>query len=238
MATNVVIGGKTLNCAKYKMATNVVVSVVSLFPAEPSSYSLTNTYTSSTTFTAPANGYYQIEVQGASGTGGGYFRKSNYVVFGGGGGGGGGCAISRVQMNKGDTIVISIGGVGSTTKATINSSRASYSAPQATSGGNGSTPTSSNTTMSGGAGGVGSNGNYANYSGGAGGSGVEGSQYAYISSSYGVVPAGGPGGSAGYTGGQTGGTGGGHTGTSGGNYYNATSGSAGFVKIYAGNTNA
>ena len=48
-----------------------VASVIpSAFPAEPSSYALIGTYSSSQTFTAPEDGWYQVELFGRSGAGG------------------------------------------------------------------------------------------------------------------------------------------------------------------------
>lgn len=226
MATNVVVGGKTLNCAGKLMATNVVVSVVSLFPSSPSAYNLIGTYTGNQTWTAPENGYFQIEVFGASGSGG---DPSNSYA-GGGGGGGGGYACSRVTLNKGDAIALTVGAVGATTSAAVNSSHNnSYDHTlQVTSGGNGA-KASGKTPGSGGAGGTGSGGNYANYAGGAGGNGGAGSAYA--------VGAGGNGGTAGYSGGNVGGKGG----QSGiiivGGETKGEAGAAGFIKIYRGNTN-
>lgn len=234
MKSNVVIGGKTLNCAKYKMATNVVVSVVSLFPSSPSSYNLIGTYTEGGvfTFTAPSTGYFQVEVQGASGSGGNY---NNSWYAGGGGGGGGGCAISRVKLNKGDTITLYVSYTGYTNQAVINSSIESYATPMVTSGGVGGNAGVNSTDDgyvayggSGGAGGVASGGNYANYNGGAGSTGSVGSMI--------NGGAGGSGGSPGYTGGRYGGAGG----TSKsyiGSAAAPTEGSTGFIKIYAGNTN-
>lgn len=231
MKTNVVVGGKTLNCAKYKMATNIVVSVVNLFPTEPSSYNLIGTYTSSQTWTAPEDGYFQIEVFGASGNGGnGAFMKYStflYYTYGGGGGGGGGYACSRIKMNKGDTIALTVGGVGVTSSASINSSFETYSALSVTNGANGGNATTSPTmaTGSGGEGGKATGGNYANKNGGNGGTGKKASK---------APASGGAGGTVGYTGGNAGGAGGGagkDVSESGG------AGAAGFIKIYRGNTN-
>ena len=54
-------------------------------------------------------------------------------------------------MNKGDTIVLTVGGVGATTSAKITSGVESYSSPQVTSGANGG----AGTDGGGGAGGAG-----------------------------------------------------------------------------------
>lgn len=227
MKTNVVIGGKTLNCAKYKMATNVVVSVVSLFPSAPSAYNLIGTYTANQTWTAPETGYFQIEVFGASGSGGNAITASDRGKRGGGGGGGGGYACSRIKMNKGDTIVLTVGATGVTTIAKINSGVENYSSPQVTSGANGGKGTNSN-GGAGGVGGVGSNGNYSNATGGAGTNGQNGSA---------IQGATGGTGGAGASGAPNGGNGASIKGMFGGSTVAARSGSSGFIKIYRGNTN-
>lgn len=248
MATDVVVGGKTLKCSGKLMATDVVIAVASLFPSAPSAYNLIGTYTSSQTWTAPEDGWYRIEDQGASGNGGSRKYSTKYTNDGGGGGGGG-CAISEIKMKKGDTIVITIGnyptsstnknngGQAGTTTAVINSSLESYSALTVTgaySGYAGSTTNGTNKGGNGGAGGVGSGGNVANYSGGAGAKGGWSRSTSYADATR--TPA--AGGTAGYTGGNVGGTGSGLTHED----YEAndrapTNGSNGFVKIYAGNTN-
>lgn len=243
MKTNVVIGGKTLNCAKYKMATDVVIAVVSLFPSSPSSYNLLSQYTASNTWTAPEDGYYQIEVFGASGSGGLSFTynpgstTSTRKRYGGGGGGGGGYSCSRVKMNKGDTIVLNVGAIGATTSAIINSSYDnSYDHTiQVTSGISGTN--AGNTSSSwfpsysagiGGAGGTASGGNYQNANGSAGTDGA--------STTGNTAASGGVGGAAGYTGGNAGGDGANSTSSS--SYSkDAEPGSAGVIKIYRGNTN-
>ena len=82
----------------------------------------------------------------------------------------------------------------------------------------------------GGAGGIASGGNYANHNGGSGAAGLDGNIY--------TQGDGGAGGSPGYSGGRSGGNGGTRKSTLGGTTVEPTGGSAGFVKIYAGNTNA
>lgn len=225
MATNVVVGGKTLNCAKYKMATNVVVSVVSLFPSAPSTYNLIGTYTSNQTWTAPENGYFRIEVFGASGKGAdAKSTSSNNKAFGGGGGGGGGYSCSQgVTLNKSDTIVLTIGGVGSTTSAVVNSSHNNSfdHTLQVTSGTNG-------TGTSAGSGGIASGGKTTNANGS---EGSKGESKTWIEGA-----AGGAGG-AGANGAPNGGNGGSVKGLISGSTVAAGSGSAGFIKIYRGNTN-
>lgn len=252
MATNVVVGGKTLACAGKHMATNVVVSVISLFPSNPSSYNLIGTYTSSGSFTAPSTGWFQIELQGASGTGG----KNNDATDSsgdafrmiGGGGGGGGCAISRVKMNKGDSISFSLGAANTKTtsgngsagssnawqkagdsSATINSSFNEYDHTLNVTGAyNGRDAINSITGYgTGGNGGAGSGGNHANYTGGTGANGWK--------QQYNKKCSGASGGNAGYSGGNAGGAGEGWDGS-----YKDTShanGANAFIKIYAGNTN-
>lgn len=241
MKTNVVVGGKTLNCAKYKMATNVVISVASLFPSQPTSYSLIGTYSSSQTWTAPEDGYFQIEVFGASGNGGkgvAYYYPIGPIssAASGGGGGGGGKAISRVKLNTGDTIVLTLNGVGTDTTAAINSSIETYNTITVTSGGNGGNVSISGTSLSQAAGGAGGNASGGNYSNANGSSGGDGELKASGASS---APAKGIGGSI-YTTGGDGGTGylttGSYLGGSWGNY-EGESGVAGYIKIYRGNTN-
>lgn len=242
MKTNVIIGGKTLNCAKYKMATNINISVISLFPSqEPTSYSLINTYTTSQTWTAPESGYFQIEVFGASGNGGtSQVRRTSsvYRVATGGGGGGGGYSCSRIKLNKGDTIALSVGAVGSTTTATINSTIESYSSPEVTSGadGAGGTVSTSGTTKPGlgGAGGTASYGNYSNINGGAGSKGSE-------QNTSNVKNLNGGTGGTGSNGAPNGGDGASYTKGSGllglGSTGSPGTGSPGFFKISRGNTN-
>lgn len=213
---------------------------LSFFPAEPSSYEYMALITSSQIWTAPEDGYFQIEVFGASGNGGAYAYERNtsstfYTGFGGGGGGGG-YACSRVKLNKGDTVVITR---STTCEAVINSSLETYSTMSVTSGGNGGagTASASNKTASGGTGGTGgtaSGGNYANNAGSKGKTGQSWKGNYSKDVSY-TVPSGG---AAGYSGGNKGGNG-------GYQYFNSvailvskpTNGSAGFIKIYRGDTN-
>lgn len=187
---------------------------LTFFPEEPSAYNQLALITSSQTWTAPENGWFQIEVFGASGNGGNG-KSSTFKTYGGGGGGGGGYSCSRIKMNKGDTISLTVGAIGSTSSASINSSLESYSKLSVTYGRNGTDGRVGTTEVSGGAGGIASGGNYANKSGGQGGTGT--------------LSSGGAGGTAGYTGGNIGG--------SGGYESDGAKGSAGFVKIYRGNTN-
>ena len=212
------------------------------FPAEPTDYELIGTYTASGTFTAPEDGWFQVEVFGASGNGGnGAYRVTgtgaNKIrwLAGGGGGGGGGYSCSRIKMMEGDTITFVCGGVGNNSSANINSSLETYSALSVTSGANGSagkTTSASSTGGAGGNGGVSTGGNYANNNGGSGGRGGNG--YAYVSGESSGNGYGGAGGAAGYTGGRTGGKGATVTTLSTGT---AENGLIGFIKIYRGNTN-
>lgn len=227
MTTDIVVGGKTLKCMGKLMATDIIVAVTSLFPSAPSAYNLIASYTSSQTWTAPETGYFQIEVFGASGNGGDSKTASDMGKRGGGGGGGGGYSCSRIKMNKGDTIVLTVGGVGATTSAKINSGVENYSSPQVTSGANGGAGTDGG-GGTGGAGGVASNGNYANTNGGAGSTGVNGSA---------LNGAAGGAGGTGANGAPNGGAGASMKGWTDGSNTSAGSGSAGFFKIYRGNTN-
>lgn len=227
MKTDIVVGEKTLRCKNLKMHTDILIAVASLFPSAPSAYNLIGTYTSSQTWTAPESGYFQIELFGASGNGGKAINASDGGTRGGGGGGGGGYTCSRIKMNKGDTIVLTVGATGVTTIAKINSGVESYSSPQVTSGANGGDGTNAGGGK-GGAGGVGSNGNYSNATGGAGTNGQN---------SNAIQGATGGTGGAGASGAPNGGNGASIKGLFGGSTVAAGSGSSGFFKIYRGNTN-
>lgn len=234
MKTNLYIGAKTLLCEMSQMISDVIVAVKSAFPSAPSAYNLIGTYTSNTTWTAPEDGYFQIEVFGASGKGGSCYSQ-NTVGACGGGGGGGAYVCSRVKMKKGDTIVLVRGAVGSDTTATINSSLQNYSVMKATSGENGETSDDRDVGGAGGYGGYAHGGNYANEHGGDGGDGEGGVQYTNDG-------AGGVGGAAGYSGGNAGGKGGYIVARPKDYLYECDkrrpgSGKAGFIKIYRGNTN-
>lgn len=227
MKTDIVVGEKTLRCKNLKMHTDILIAVASLFPSAPSAYNLIGSYTASQTWTAPESGYFQIEVFGASGNGGAKYSASDGGMRGGGGGGGGGYSASRVKMNKGDTIVLTVGAFGTVTIAKINSGVESYTSPQVTSAADGSKGTDSGGGK-GGAGGVGSNGNYSNQTGGTGTNGENGSLMAGA--------AGGTGG-AGANGAPNGGNGASMKGILGGSSIDPGSGSSGFFRIYRGNTN-
>lgn len=201
------------------------------FPQEPTSYSLIGTYTSTQDWAAPEDGWFQIELQGASGNGG-EATLNTTIVYGagsGGGGGGGAYVCSRVQMKKDDKVII--GGslaVGGTATVEIKSSKASYDIMKAVSGEVGGVYTLlSDDDAAGGAGGKASGGTYSNVPGNPGGDGEKGMQSQQLYQ-------GGTGGTPGVPGGNTGGKGAdvgfGEKGSPG-------SGSAAFVKIYRGNFN-
>lgn len=233
--------------AQSELDGQVASAETSSFPSEPTEYILTDTITASQTWTAPADGYYKIELCGASGAGGSAIAVKRQNAAGGGGGGGA-VAISEVKLKAGDTIVLTGIDVGSTATAHINSSMDAYTDMLCTSGKNGSdgytTEDSMNVIYNGGAGGNGgaASGGQENYNGGNGGSGDDsgGSKLGTVAKNF----AGGTGGSAGYTGGNIGGEGAysNHTyaGSGYGDYQNGTPGTAkaAFVKIYAGDTNA
>lgn len=235
MKTNLYIGAKTLLCEMAQMITDIAIAVKSAFPAEPTAYNLIGTYTSSQTWTAPEDGYFQIEVFGASGNGGSTQRTDRYMYLGSGGGGGGYACSKGIKLKKGDTIALVAATAGSTSSATIKSSVESYSALSVTSGGNASNSTTSAVGAAG-AGGVASGGNYANVNGG---NGTKGTTRNFVS--FGTFY-GGAGGATGYSGGNVGGQGGGLYYDTDGyeaiiNLLSPGSGSAGFIKIYRGNTN-
>lgn len=202
----------------------------SLFPAEATSYTLIENVTAATTWEAPEDGWYQIILFGASGAGG---TMGGLGSGAGGGGGGGGCAISRVALKTGDTVVISSLAVGSTAKAVINSSHDNsfdhtLSVTSGANGGEGKSIAAGGTGGTGGTGGVASGGNYANFPGG---KGNDGGKFSISDRNF---PAGGTGGTAGYTGGRAGGVGAGY---SGGSEVEAGSGAKAYMAVYRGNTN-
>ena len=201
------------------------------FPQEPTSYSLIGTYASTQEWAAPEDGWFQIELQGASGNGG-EATLNTMIAYGagsGGGGGGGAYVCSRVQMKKGDKVIISGSlAVDGTATVEIKSSKASYGIMQAVSGEAGGVYTLlSDNDAAGGAGGKAYGGSYSNVNGYPGGDGDKGtqSQKLYV---------GGTGGSPGVSGGNAGGKG---ADVGYGEKGNPGSGSAAFVKIYRGNYN-
>lgn len=140
------------------------------FPAEPTSYSEIEQVTTSKTFIAPEDGWFEFIGLAVSGKGGAAASRSWGVlhVGGGGGGGAGGVVVSVFALNKGESATLSVGGSvsisckeetaiatggGGGTNATV------YSQQQWISPGNG------------GSGGTASGGNVANLNGNAGGGG-------------------------------------------------------------------
>lgn len=223
------------------------------FPAEPTGYILIDTYTSSGTFTAPEDGWYQIEVHGASGNGGTSAPHDyddpddegmqDVKIFEAAGGGGSGYVCSRVCLKKGDTVVYVVGAVGLNSTATVNSSVTgeSYTQLVVTPGGNGGSGNiSTRRGGAAGAGGVGSGGNYSNLQGSAGEQGnTLGFKKLTIEEgdSWGTTAK--KGGTPGHGEGNTGGRGAyygistiGNT-----NHISGEAGKPGFVKISRGNTN-
>lgn len=216
------------------------------FPADPTSYSLIGTYTTAQTWAAPEDGWFKIEVHGASGSGaiaktGGFIAYNDYGdevevegVITGGSGGGGGYSCSIIKMNKGDTVVIESLAVGSVATVYINSSRDIYSNIIVSSGGSGTMQVGSNDGNAG-YGGSASGGNYANYNGSAGLKGVRvysvGVSLRNLTAS--PIPGGVPGHNDGNAGGQSGSKKSGTTALTSPGY-----GKAAFVNISRGNTNA
>lgn len=220
--------------------------IPSAFPKEPTGYSLLETVSAYKAWTAPADGYYRIEVFGASGSGGagGVAVWSTGKLGSGGSGGGGGTAISIVKLKKGDTITITCGTVGKTTLAIISSQMEVYDRMLVTSGENGTECTLTSTddgysngvAGTGGKGGVAFGGNVNNYNGG---NGRDGEVKKHGGGGTNSTISGPAGGSAGYTGGNIGGAGGGAEidEYANGRLISPGTGAAGFVKIFAGNTN-
>lgn len=211
-------------------------AIPSAFPAEPSAYELISTYTSTTTFTAPEDGWYQIELFGASGNGGAADGTSasngDRLCASGGSGGGGAYARSIIKLNAGDTVVFTSPAIGSTAAVYINSSIEVYPNILAISGSNGGNGYASNSSLTGGnggAGGVASGGNI-NINGNAGSKG----EVKSATSSLTATTAPSIGGAPGHADGNIGGNGG---------YYqnwtkkSQTSGKTAFIKIYRGDTN-
>ena len=226
------------------------------FPETPTEYSLINKYTESTIFTAPEDGWYKFEVFGASGNGGkGYGNYDTYedsygdtvyryVAASGGSGGNGGYSSSVVKLKQGDTVDLTVGAVGTDTSVTANSTVGeSYDIIQVTSGGNGGNASGNGnrgkSTMAyagtGGTGGVATGGNLENVNGKDGNTGQSlakenGSSWTEYATAKTYSPT--PDNPECTTGGY-----GGH----GSGYdkagYAGGSGSAGFVKVYRGNTN-
>lgn len=216
------------------------------FPEEPTEYLLIGTYTAAQAFEAPENGYFMVEVFGASGNGGtGDYTNSDSSgqknnLAAGGGGGGGGYGASAVKLNKGDVVSISPGGVGAASTAAFSSTveDTAYSTITVASGAKGGKGrTWSGTTPSkaeggaGGAGGSASGGNLSNLNGGDGGTGKA---KVLVSTDSETWLDGGAGGAAAYSGGNSGGEG---AKVRGYQVSDPGTGSAGFIRIYRGSTN-
>lgn len=229
----------------------VFAAIPSSFPVEPTSYSLINTYTASQTWIAPEDGWFKIEVFGASGNGGTSARPDKYtdeyeeewrIGATGGGGASGGYSASAVKLKMGDIISLSPGGVGSTSSAVIDSSvddtyDHTISVTSGGNGGNGRTNGENSVGGTGGAKGAASGGNLQNIDGNAGSRGGTPKSTGVGDGPY----PGGAGGAAVIDGGNVGGAGGGYD--SSGLYLNPEvctspgSGKKGFIKISRGNTN-
>lgn len=102
----------------------VFAAIASAFPSEPDSYELIDTYTSAQTWAAPEDGWFKIELFGASGSGGNgvysSYEDSDGYYFteatSGYSGAGGGYSLSEgVKMNKGDIIQCEINSAGTMT---------------------------------------------------------------------------------------------------------------------------
>ena len=215
----------------------VFAAIPSAFPTEPTGYDLIGTYTTSRTWTAPEDGWFKIEVFGASGRGSSaYITEYDYggtpmwLYASGSGGGGGGYSCSVVQLKEGDSIDLSCGAVGKNTTATVNSSIEVYEVLKVTSGGTDTNPKYGDYCRTGGTGGVGTGGNVEN------GNGSTGSANKSDDADYDdtVNCAGGKGGNAYHPDGNKGGDGGSIVNT-GISFWG--DGKAGFIKISRGNTN-
>lgn len=213
------------------------------FPAEPTSYTLIGTYTASQAWTAPEDGWFKIEIHGASGSGAagkpagsGWYSSTDedsgdktWYYYAGPSGGGGAYVCSDVKLRKGDTVVLACGAVGADTTATVASGMGVYETMKAVSGTSATTGTSNYGYA--GSGGVASGGTVSNINGSNGLSGVRSEGYEYSNQ---VTVAARAGGAPGHVDGNKGGYGGYAT---SGTKYGATSGKAGFIKISRGNTN-
>lgn len=172
--------------AQSELDGQVASAETSSFPSEPTEYILTDTITASQTWTVPADGYYQVEVFGASGNGGVGDSESASTDDGwsalaiapGGGGGSGGYSQSIFKLKAGDTLIITIGAVGATTSVEPNNTtNEDYDTITITSGANGGNgnavfSTGKSEGGSGGTGGTASGGNMTNTNGNAGTAGT------------------------------------------------------------------
>lgn len=166
-----------------EIGTQIGSAIPQDFPAEPSEYVLIGTYTSAQTWTAPEDGWFKIELFGASGSGGAAkysqyddYGTTVYEVTSGFGGGGGGYSLSEgVALNAGDIISCSTETNGTMT-LNVYSSVADVASitMSCTRGGDGPTASTSSIGITyphgatGGAGGVASGGTTSNINGGAG----------------------------------------------------------------------
>lgn len=215
------------------------------FPAEPTEYKMIGTYTASQVWEAPEDGWFKIELHGASGNGGetnpaniGWYRYTDdddvdwYYAYSGPSGGGGAYVCSVVKLKKGDVVSLVCGNAGANTTAAIASSMETHSLMQAISGGNGVAGTSSSSFGTAGTGGVASGGNISNLNGNNGGYGNRSQSEEHT---YDITAAMVKGGAAAHPDGNAGGNGAYIT---GGTRYALTSGKPGYFKIYRGNTNS
>ena len=225
------------------------------FPAQPEStadYTLIDSYTDSQTWTAPEDGWYLVEVHGASGDGGlpavYEYEDDDSVYYNmatGGSGAGSGYAASVVKLAAGDVVALTVGDVGETTGAVFNAtSGESYNSISVAPGGNGGNASASASYTTGGAAGAAgavSGGNIDNVSGS---NGIVGTMSTQVSGEKNLVCV--AGGAAGHADGNEGGRGAGvyrsiavTDAWTANEYtpYKRTFGAAGFVKISRGNTN-
>lgn len=222
----------------------VFSAIPSEFPAVPDSYILIDTYTTSQTFTAPEDGWFKIQLHGASGNGAlGYPNRgawwtnededgnSTYAVNSGASGGGGAYVESIIKMRKNDSVVLVCGAIGGETTATISSSMGDYALMSATSGGNAVNASKYNQYGTIGRGGSSSGGNISNINGSDGGPGVRSNFYDYYGD---ITIYATPGGQPGHEEGNSGGDG---EYCVNGNRLGPSSGKPGFFKISRGNTN-
>ncbi len=219
---------------------------LSLFPAEPEKFIEIAKYTSSGTFVADSDGYYEIELQGASGCGGEAKSSGEGGIPGGGGGGGGACAVSKVKMKKGDTVVYTLGKASQESSdtssnhtsgwvyagdsfAAVNSSFDEFGHTIRVTGAANGDDTDGQTVGKGGAGGTAFGGNVFNKNGGNGKNGGT------AEFKWDVTAFGGDGGAAGYSGGNAGGKGADNA--LGNTNRNRGTGKNAFIVIRAGDTN-
>ena len=224
----------------------LLCAIPSLFPQQPADekgYRLISDYTVTQEFTAPEDGWFLIEVHGASGSGGnsGLSSVSWYTttddegerMYGfktGGSGAGGSYGASIVKLRRGDLIRLTIGSVGETTLAEIHSSAGiSYETITVEAGGSGRNASTSAVGSAGLSGEV-SGGNLYNLTGSNGRFGN--SAWNYERDEITVAPR---------TGGEPGHPDGNHGGASAyctsGTHYPASPGKPGFVRISRGETN-